>query len=80
MELDRRAFRQLVELYLCSAALSWAGMAYETLDPTWASFSTSFDELAMKHFGAMSDEWLIVAGVLCAVSLAWGLASTLGLL
>jgi hypothetical protein len=82
IELSRATFRRLVQLYLLSIALVFGAVIFEWLSPKWSAFDSEFVALSEKHFGTLNfgQGVLIALGVYVLALLAWGIASTVGLL
>jgi hypothetical protein len=80
VELNRATFKRLVQLYLLSILAVLAGATYETFDPTYAAFSTEFDELRSQYFNEISDPALYAVGALCVVGTIAHIAAAVALL
>lgn len=80
MELDQKAFRRLVQLYLGVELVGFGVIGVELFTPKLWAFSDDFDRLVQEYFGATNDAAMFTALAFGVVSLTTGIASTVGLL
>jgi hypothetical protein len=57
-----------------------AAAVYEVAEPTYAAFSTAFDNVRNEHFGEISETQLYVVIALCLLGFTAHLSATIGLL
>ena len=79
IDLNKAAFRRLVQLYLLLLLLSVPLVILQVLSPTYETFDIEFQELVARHYGyaGYSEPLLVVMGAFLlahfasAVSLLW---------
>ncbi len=78
IELNQKAFRRLVHLYLLSFVASIVALVSEAI--IWIDFTEAFDRLTTEHFGEPSELQLYTLGGLLSIGAIAHIAAAIGLL
>ncbi len=82
IDLNRTAFRRMVQLHLAVLALVLGSTVLNATVPSLVAFGDGFDALVGEHFGSAfpPDHIMWPAAITFIVALIWSIVSTIGLL